>query len=222
MIIAAARSLASRELTMQSVADALGVHRKSLHYYVKDREGMLEMVAADVFESEFRRADLPWEGDWRNLFRAAGRAMRAALIEVGALLTYADFRGFAGQESLGVSERILEALVAAGLDLEQAGLAFALLSDLAYCGAREAMIAANEALQLERAQQGAPVEPDLRDEIAGAGAEDLPLLRQLIDVRSPAGYRDKQFEFSLSMLIIGLEKLLASNSDPVRDLEGID
>jgi TetR/AcrR family tetracycline transcriptional repressor len=216
MIVAAARGLASQDLTMKSVADALGVHRKSLHYYVKDREGLLELVASDVFESELRQSILPSEGNWRDLLRAVAYAVRAALFEVGSLLTYTDLRGIGGQAVLGVHEGILESLLAAGFDLEEAGLAFTLCSDLAHCGAREAMIAAKDAARAEQTKAVAPHEADIRDAMTSGALGDLPLLSELVEVRSAEGYRDKQFEFSLWVLIVGLEKLLASKPDPGR------
>ena len=201
---------------MQSVADALGVDRKSLHYHVKDREGLLELVALDVFESEFRRINLASEGDWRDLLRTVANAMRAALIAVGSLLTYADLRGIGGQALLGVHEDILQSLLAAGFDLEEAGLAYALVSDLAYCGAREAMFAAKEAMQAGTTKRGAPPEADIRDAMTDDADNGLPALSQLVKVRSAEGYRDEQFEFNLWVLIVGLEKLLTLKSDPSR------
>ena len=63
--MAAAQGGSVGELTMQSVADALGVSRKALHYYVGDRQGLLTLVVLDRFERELRRVELPTDGDWR-------------------------------------------------------------------------------------------------------------------------------------------------------------
>ena len=43
-------------LTMQAVADELGVDRKALNYHVTDREGLLRLVAAGRFEATFAEA----------------------------------------------------------------------------------------------------------------------------------------------------------------------
>jgi AcrR family transcriptional regulator len=42
---------------MQSVADALGVSRKALHYYVGDREGLLTLMVLDLFDQQLASAD---------------------------------------------------------------------------------------------------------------------------------------------------------------------
>src|SRR5271168_335957 len=62
-IIAAARTIAPEALTMQKVADVLGVDPKALNYHVRDRDGLRELVAVDVFESELRRVKIPGGGD---------------------------------------------------------------------------------------------------------------------------------------------------------------
>ncbi|MCW2521119.1 MAG: Tetracyclin repressor, C-terminal all-alpha domain protein, partial [Mycobacterium sp.] len=51
--------MAPEYLTMQKVADVLGVNPKALNYYVGDRDGLRQMVALDVFESELRRVKIP-------------------------------------------------------------------------------------------------------------------------------------------------------------------
>ena len=66
-IIAAARTIAPEALTMQKVADVLGVDPKALNYHVRDRDGLRQLVVLDVFESELRRVKIPGGGDWRNV-----------------------------------------------------------------------------------------------------------------------------------------------------------
>src|ERR1700755_143263 len=68
-IIAAARTIAPEALTMQKVADALGVDPKALKYHVGDRDALRALVAVDVFESELRRVKIPDGGDWRDVVR---------------------------------------------------------------------------------------------------------------------------------------------------------
>ena len=69
-IVSAARSVAGKNLTMQAVADALGVSRKALHYYVGDREGLLTLMVLDRFDRELAPVELPEDDEWRVTLRA--------------------------------------------------------------------------------------------------------------------------------------------------------
>ena len=82
-IVAAARSVATSDLTMQAVAGALGVSRKALHYYVGDRAGLLTLMVLDQFEHELAPVELPTDDDWRATLRAYAVAYRDGLIRVG-------------------------------------------------------------------------------------------------------------------------------------------
>ncbi|GIM93444.1 hypothetical protein [Paractinoplanes toevensis] len=47
----AARDMDPATLTMQAVAERLGVDRKALNYHVTDRDGLLELVAQETLSS---------------------------------------------------------------------------------------------------------------------------------------------------------------------------
>ena len=205
LIISTARNIPADKLTMKSIADVLGVDRKTLHYYVKDLDSLRELVAFDVFESEFAQANLPADADWRDLLRAVAYALRAALIAVGSLLSYADISGIAGTGVLRRHEGNLRALVHAGFDVEEAGLAYTFISELAYTGAREAL---NIAEQLARTDTAADPPPDVRNEVSQAAAE-LPLLSQLVELRGGSDYHNKQFEFGIETLLVAMDVILA-------------
>ncbi len=86
-IVAAARAIAPGALTMQAVADALGVDRTTLHYYVGDRDGLLELVVADLFDSELRSLKLPENASWQEVLRAYGSAIRQGVLKLGLTTT---------------------------------------------------------------------------------------------------------------------------------------
>ena len=100
-IVAAARSVATRDLTMQAVADALGVSRKALHYYVGDREGLLTLMVLDRFERELALVELPADDDWRVTLRAYAVAFRDGLIQVGAATDFTQLRGLSTVGGVG-------------------------------------------------------------------------------------------------------------------------
>ncbi|MEU6558515.1 TetR/AcrR family transcriptional regulator [Nocardia nova] len=201
-IVAAARELPPETLTMKAVADALGVDRKSLNYYVSDREGLLELVALDAFETEFRRFDLPAEGDWRLLLRLFAAAVAEALTRVGVLIWYVRFTGRGGMSVLVEIERMFEVLVAAGFEPMEAGRTMRLLADIAFSAAREAADADRGHVD----RQAAAVARTLNSE----PGEAFPLLREVANARERAVRVGEQFDFDVELVIAGLERTLES------------
>ncbi len=206
MIVGAARALPPQDLSIRAVAAALGVDRKSVHYYVKDRAGLQELVAIDVFEAQIRGWDIPRDADWRELLRAVAYAMRSTLSAVGSLLTYTDIQAFAGIDGLRATEDMLQRLIAAGFTVEEAGLAYKFVSDLAYCGAREDLRAASERHGADGGSRGRRA--DIRDTLPNAEGNEDSALRQLVELRSGDRYRDRQFDFGLRVLVVALERLV--------------
>ncbi|MFI7669437.1 hypothetical protein [Nocardia sp. NPDC049526] len=64
---------------MQAVADELGVDPKALNYYVGDRDGLRELVALDIFESELARVTLPVDRAWQDVAFLYATALRDAV-----------------------------------------------------------------------------------------------------------------------------------------------
>ncbi len=185
---------------MKAVADALGVDRKSLNYYVSDRDGLLELVALDAFETEFRRLALPAEGDWRQLLRLFAAAVAEALSQVGVLISYVRFGGRGGLSTLAEIERIFQSLVGAGFEPMEAGRTLRLLADIAYSAAREAAEATRGHVDI----QAEHVARTLNSE----AGQEFPLLRQVATTRESAARVGEQFEFDLELVIAGLERKL--------------
>lgn len=118
-IVSAARTLAPEALTMQAVADVLGVDPKALNYHVGHRDGLRELVAVDAFEVELSRVALPSVGDWRDVLRSYAAALRDATVKLSVLATY--FRlPTNGLGALEPVERVLQELVAAGFSVDEA------------------------------------------------------------------------------------------------------
>ncbi|WP_158271199.1 TetR/AcrR family transcriptional regulator [Nocardia sp. MDA0666] len=199
-IVAAARALPPETLTMKAVADALGVDRKSLNYYVSDRDGLLELVALDAFETEIRRLDLSADGDWRQLLHLFAAAVAEALTQVGVLIYHVRFRGRGGLSTLAEIERIFQSLVSAGFEPMEAGRTLRLLADIAYSAARESTEANRGHVDL----QAEHVARTLNAEVG----EEFPLLRQVATTRESAGRVGEQFEFDVDLVIAGLERKL--------------
>lgn len=200
-IIAAARTIAPEALTMQKVADVLGVDPKALNYHIRDRDGLRQLVVLDVFESELRRVKIPGGGDWRDVVRAYVHALRDATIKLGVLASAIHLPGTEGLGALDPVESVLQGLVDAGLDIEEAGRALTFISELAYAAGRDALRSAEN-----------PVHPDvpgISTALRSAAAEAFPVLRQVVAAREGGDPETGQLEFSIDLVIAGLEQLAA-------------
>jgi len=197
-IVAAARRIPQGELTMGAVANALGVSRKSLHYYVRDREGLINLVVADLFEAELAAVNLPGDANWQSVLRAWAHAMREGVIKVGVPATYAQLRGPSGAASMKLVERILRSMLDAGFDSVLARRALSLISNVAFSSANFTVLAQRHGTY--------PHEYELGAALAEASADDFPALRQVLStVQSEAS---GGFEFELNIAISGLEHAL--------------
>uniref|UniRef100_A0A5Q5CNP7 Putative transcriptional regulator, TetR family n=1 Tax=Mycobacterium sp. (strain JLS) TaxID=164757 RepID=A0A5Q5CNP7_MYCSJ len=199
-IVAAARRAPGPELTMQAVADELGVSRKALHYYVGNRQGLLTLVVVDRFEAELKRVHLPDDGDWRVVLRAYAHAYRDGIVQVGAQISSAadhtPFRGVGAVEVLALAERVLAALLAAGFGVDDARRGITAVANIAQSAAQNAM--STSMRDVHQAETRAALE---RTQEA-----DYPALRLVLD--SAPRPDEGQFEFELDLAIAGLEQLL--------------
>ena len=73
---------------MQGVADALGVDRKALHHYVHGREGLLELLAEDVFLTRLSALEVPADAPCPDACRAFAEGMRQSLVASGPLVEH--------------------------------------------------------------------------------------------------------------------------------------
>lgn len=200
-IVSAARDLPPEGLTMQAVAGVLGVDPKALNYHVGDRAGLRELVALDVFESELRRVELPADGDWRVVARSFAGAIRDAYLKVGVLAASFHLPAATGLTALAPVETLLQALVDAGFDAIQAGRALTQISETAYAAGRTAVLAAQNRVH--------PNVPEIADALEHAADNDFSILRQVIESTGADQDGTDQFEFSLAVVIAGLERMLA-------------
>ncbi|MCT7661666.1 TetR/AcrR family transcriptional regulator [Mycobacterium deserti] len=202
-IVAAARRVATRDLTMQAVADALGVSRKALHYYVGDREGLLTLVVLDQFERELDRVELPVDDDWRKVLRAYAVAFRDGLIQVGTATDFTRLRGLSASAALALADRVLDALLAAGLDPEAARCGLTAASNIAQSAAHTVVAQTASGVHRHRAQTTAALKNEPQN--------TYPALRRVLATAEPKRHdADIQFTFELNSVIAGLERILAA------------
>lgn len=187
---------------MQAVADALGVDRTTLHYYVGDRDGLLELVVTDLFENELRAIKLPEDASWQEILRAYGCAIRQGVLKLGVTATSFRLSGTGGAAGLALAEQVLVALTAAGFHVDDAGRVLTLVAGLAMSAAHDVLGSAQSRLH----HQTPEVERALKD----LASSDFPLLGGVVAQRGidvvAAG--DFDFNFNLDIVIAGLERYL--------------
>ncbi|GAB3584665.1 TetR/AcrR family transcriptional regulator C-terminal domain-containing protein [Leifsonia lichenia] len=209
-ILEVAKGLDPQTLTMQAVADELGVDRKAINYHVTDRDGLLRLVAADVFESRF--ADtftaevLGSDGDWRATVRAWAMAIRDGMVATGVATMYyrIDTDNPAIFEPV---ELVLRRLVEAGFGREVASRALIFVTRLAMGVGRDTV--------MEKQMGEHPQGPEVRRVLSeGAAQGDYEELRWLVsaDLNGPDDI-DTQFAFELDFFIAGMERLLLTATD---------
>ena len=209
-IVDAARSVAASDLTMQAVANALGVSRKALHYYVGDRAGLLTLMVLDQFERELAPVELPAGDDWRATLRAYAVAYRDGLIRVGIGSRGADhatdftqLRGLSTSAALALADRVLQALLSAGLDPDSARHGLTAASNIAQSAAQTvvAQTASGEHRHRADTTEALLREPD----------DTYPALRRVLASAQPTGRdAETQFEFELDAVIAGLDQKLTA------------
>ena len=199
-ILEAARALGPENLTMQAVAERLGVHRKALNYHVRDREGLLELLLVDALNSELGKCEIVLHGDWREVLRSFAVGIRESMVRTGEFYDYAHLRVATGLLTLAWVERVAEAMLDAGFDERTAAFALTLVSELTYASARDAAIVARHG------HGEHPQYPKLRQFLERVPEEELPLMRRWL--AQPHAGSDEQFAFDLDTLIAGLERRL--------------
>lgn len=195
-IVAAARDVQPEDFTMQAVADRLGVDRKALHHHVTDRDGLLRLVAAANFEQNFLDVDLNVL-DWRVAVRQYAMAVRAGMIAIGRLIDYYQFDPAPDHPSFAAVEMVLQRLLDAGLDDDDAGRTLILLTTSAMASARDVII--------ETADHVHPQSPEVRRALLDVPDGAYSALRRLVDAQ-PVRDHGAQFAFDLEILIGGVEQ----------------
>jgi TetR/AcrR family transcriptional regulator, tetracycline repressor protein len=202
-IVAAARRVPQGELTMQAVADALGVSRKALHYYVGNRQSLIYLVVADLFESELATVDLPRDADWQTVLRVWAHAIRDGVVQVGVAATYAQFRGMGGTAAMQLSERVTESLLGAGFSHLLARRALTVITNVAFTHANIALLEEQHGIY--------PHEYELATALAQAPDDKFPGLRRILAC-AQAEDPSASFEFELNLAVTGLERALATST----------
>jgi TetR/AcrR family transcriptional regulator, tetracycline repressor protein len=200
MIIDAARSLDRAELTLQAVADRLGVDRKALSYYVSGRQQLVDLVATQTISEELGGLELP--EDWRAAIRAWAEATRRSMLREGSMALVIDHLPAGG--ILTSIDALLQRLLEAGFDEVTAGRAIYCLTRIVFAGARDTVL-------VERHGEH-PTFAEVARIVERLDDESLPHLRRLPLADDPHRAAEDQARFDIDLVVAGLEHRLDTRS----------
>ncbi|MGA4538950.1 TetR/AcrR family transcriptional regulator [Uniformispora flossi] len=190
---------AGHVLSMQAVADRLGVPRGTLYHHVADREEMVALVAVARLEEAFDESWMPApDADWRTWASAFAQVMRDALVAHGTPVDHVLLEGVAGQRQLAQVERVLEAMVRDGFTATSAVRALGVVAELVSANAR--------AVFVQRAQQAHGTETHKAFTAMIRGQSDYPT--PLLAAGVPDEQPDQEEQFA-TLLKVALEGIAA-------------
>jgi len=194
-IVRAARD-AGDQLRMSDVARALDVAPGALYHHVRDREELLELVAAQVLEeTAFDDWIPPEDSSWQDYVRAYALAFRAAILAHPGALRYVRLTTAATAGRLEQIDRLVRVLRDAGFSLH----------DVSHAVQHVNLLVCGEAW--ERAVAGPDGDEPQLVEFDRAVAERRDTVPNLVPLADPAARPDaeSQFGFALDCLIAGLK-----------------
>lgn len=211
-VLAAAVALVDAQgiqaLTMRRLADELHVEAMSLYYHLRDKEALLDGVVETVI-AEIDVAGLDADdGDWRAQLRQRFLAARQVMLRHPWMPGLLGTRRTVPSSVYAYYDSIVGTLVGAGFSYRLAHRALHTFGSLPLGFMQEIF---------SPASAGGSMEEDAAEEDLAAMAEALPHLTAMLaaevhDMTDPTlGWCDSQFEFefTLDLLLDGLERLCA-------------
>jgi TetR/AcrR family transcriptional regulator, tetracycline repressor protein len=193
-IVNAARTLPPERLTMQAVADLLGVDRKAIHNHVPDREALATLVALDALAANSADVRIPETADWQSASRIYAHALVDGVIAVGGLARHLSQGSLLTAQTLDSSEAVLSRLIGAGFDYATAQRFMAALTNICLAFARD-VLAVSQDGDSTRAHF-------LQAALAGQDDDKFPHLSRIAQ-RPQNTYDRRQLEFSLGIFLAG-------------------
>ncbi|RCK52555.1 hypothetical protein TH25_05820 [Thalassospira profundimaris] len=200
-IIAAARTLPWGEISMQSLADILKVDRKALHYHVKDRQSLLELLAHDSFSRRLSQTRVSEAADWKEACRIYTRDLADSAVELAELVDYLWFGDLINDLTLKPVEILFKQLNVAGFTDEEAIRLTTVLGTLCLGHARDLAQARKEVARTRK---------NLLISVLGTQKnQNFPNLERISSLNVDT-YNSEQLTFGVELILEGAERMLAS------------
>jgi TetR/AcrR family tetracycline transcriptional repressor len=193
--VAAARALGAQNLTMQAVADALGVSDAALYHHFRNREALISaMVDATVVEAPFPEDR---GQDWRTWMADFAESMRRVLVAHPGSAGFAASSGPTSPEQVRLVARAIGVLTRSGFDEYEAAMIYSLVTNYVV-----------SSVQIEERRARARMEQrDIASRFAEAldrmGEEELGALRKVSEAWTRAS-DDDRFRFGLNAILNGI------------------
>jgi AcrR family transcriptional regulator len=195
-IAATALDLVDRDglesLSMRRLADRLGVGTMTLYGYFRSKSELLDALMDSSVALE--DADLPEEGPWRDRVVALAQVMRAWLEDHPALVQIRLQRTLTRPRQFAVTERVVRALLDAGLERDEAARAFRVLFTYVF-----GSVAFSPSASLDDGRR------EIRAALAALPPGEYPLLSSMTDEAAAAAGGDEQFDYGLRLILDGIE-----------------
>ncbi|MGV0908649.1 TetR/AcrR family transcriptional regulator C-terminal domain-containing protein [Martelella sp. FOR1707] len=198
-IIAAAKTLPLEALSMQSLADLLKVDRKALHYHVKDRQSLFELLARHAFSERLMQTRVREAANWQEACRIYARDLADCATGLAELVDYLWFGDLMKSLPLEPVEVMFRHLEEGGFTDEEAIRLMTVLSTLCLGHARDLDQAHKEA-DHTRSQL-------LKSALGAQTDRSFPNLER-IAARNIDTYSAEQLAFSIDLIIAGAEEKL--------------
>jgi AcrR family transcriptional regulator len=194
-IAAAALDLVDRDgldaLSMRRLADELGVGTMTLYGYFRSKSELLDaLMDASVTLTRIP----PATGHWRERITVLVRTMRVWLERHPVLVQIRMQQTLTRARQFVVTERVVEALLEAGLDRDEAARAFRLLFTYVF-----GFVAFSPNAAADTARR------EVRAAMAALPPDEYPLLSSMANEAAAAAAGDEQFDFGLELILDGIE-----------------
>ena len=202
-VLAAAVSLVDEaglgSLTMRELGQRLGVEAMSLYNHVANKDdildGMVDLVVGEI--------DLPSDtADWKEAMRRRATSAQAVFTRHPWASGLVDSRQSSGPARLRYFDWVVGTLRRAGFSIEMSARAFSILDSYVYGFGRQQL----------NLSAGSDMSPEEMAEAFSHAipADEYPYLREMVDYAITSVHDDSaDFEFGLSLILDGLERLLA-------------
>ena len=202
-IIEAARSLDPDTLTVQAVADKLGVDRKAVRHHATDRETLLRLAALDAFAEISSDIGIPASSSWQEACRLYALGFADNVIATDALAEHLRLDNSLIVKLGGPTEVLAKKLTTAGFDDESALRALALLTNICMAYAQDVVFVSRSGERPRRLMA--------RESLSGHKRE-FETFARLVDL-SIDTYDRKQLEMSVEIFVHGIEASLLRKHD---------
>jgi len=198
-IVEAARSLDAGTLTMQAVADTLGVDRKAINHHVTDRETLLRLVALEALSDSSSAVDIPADSTWQEACRTFATAITENAIAADALADHLRSDNSMLRRFVEPTDTLLRKMTEAGFDDESAVRSLALLTNICVAYARDVVHAARGGERPRRLL--------IHEALDGRDDREFESLTRILAAGVDT-YDRKQLDMSIEVFLRGTEAVL--------------